>query len=224
MAADHYRRLGVTPAASTEEIREAYRALAGRLHPDRVVDGSGAEQALAERRMREINESWQVLRDPQRRREYDQSRLGGGRRAGGASAPGSGRRTAPTGVDDHDPGSGHDLDLDDDDDLVDVAPEVHGLAGALYRHLPWVVLLVVLAVIFVATAYAGRPDPATTPVPSTVPTGTCIDVSPGPVTTIVDCSGPHELVVVEEVPQGAVCPRGTEPRRFDDSGRVACVR
>ena len=57
---------GVSPDASGDEVRRAYREAALRLHPDR----NGGSQAAGER-MREINEAWQVLRDPDRRSDYD---------------------------------------------------------------------------------------------------------------------------------------------------------
>lgn len=192
----------------------AYRGLAQRLHPDRVVGATTAERALAERRMREINESWEVLRDPARRRAYDEQRLGA-TRARPSPAPASDGRAG---------GSAH-VEADDDD-LVDVAPEVHGLVGALVRHLPWVVLLVVFAVIFVLSAYAGGGGsgdaPASTPVRAQP--GDCLDLEPGPSTTIVACDGPHEFEVVTRAADPLDCPDGTEGRRLATDGRFDCVR
>jgi len=208
MAADHYRRLGVSPSASTEEIRAAYRRLAGRLHPDRAAAGTPAEQALAERRMREVNESWHVLQDPARRREYDDRRVTRRPPSSGAT----GRATA---------GDLHPLPTDDDD-LVDVMPDMGPVAAGLFRHLPWVVLVLVFGLIFVVTAYAGKHDPATTVPQAKV--GSCINVSPGPSTTIVPCSGRHELVVAARVSDPGQCPAGTEARRLANDGLVDCVR
>jgi curved DNA-binding protein CbpA len=65
----HYEVLGVRPNADADELRRAYLALARRHHPDRVPD-IGARPA-SEARMREINEAWAVLGDPDRRRDYD---------------------------------------------------------------------------------------------------------------------------------------------------------
>jgi curved DNA-binding protein CbpA len=70
----HYQTLGVPPSASADEIRTAYRNLARRLHPDRHRLRSPAEAALAERRMRDVNEAWRVLGDPDRRGRYDADR------------------------------------------------------------------------------------------------------------------------------------------------------
>jgi hypothetical protein len=60
----HYDRLGVSPAASTAEIRAAYRELARRVHPD--VAGGDVGTAMAA-----LNEAWSVLGDPARRAAYD---------------------------------------------------------------------------------------------------------------------------------------------------------
>jgi len=63
---DYYRILGVDRNASLEEIKRAYRRLARQFHPD-VNPGD----KVAEERFKEINEAYQVLSDPQKRRQYD---------------------------------------------------------------------------------------------------------------------------------------------------------
>jgi molecular chaperone DnaJ len=68
MAPDFYDLLGVTPEASDEDIKRAYRRLARRLHPD-INPG---DQAAA-RRFRAIVEAYETLSDPDRRREYNRS-------------------------------------------------------------------------------------------------------------------------------------------------------
>ena len=65
MNGDCYSILGVPAAATTEEIRAAYRRLARQYHPDL---NAGPE---AEARMKEINQAYATLSDPQRRRHYD---------------------------------------------------------------------------------------------------------------------------------------------------------
>lgn len=62
---DHYATLGVSKTASPEEIKKAYHVLAMKFHPDRNK-GRGAED-----RFKEINEAYQVLSDPEKRREYE---------------------------------------------------------------------------------------------------------------------------------------------------------
>ena len=64
----YYRILGISVQASTEQVRLAYRRLARRYHPDI----SGEDDA--EDRIREINEAYAVLADPERRRRYDRVR------------------------------------------------------------------------------------------------------------------------------------------------------
>ena len=63
---DYYDILGVSRQASEAEIKRAYRRLALRYHPDR---NPGDKEAEA--RFKEINEAYEVLRDPQKRAAYD---------------------------------------------------------------------------------------------------------------------------------------------------------
>lgn len=67
-----YEVLGVPENVGRDELRQAYLALARRHHPDRETDS--ARRAAAEIRMREINQAWAVLGDPERRRAYDAER------------------------------------------------------------------------------------------------------------------------------------------------------
>lgn len=91
---DHYQVLGVESAASSEEIRAAHRRLVRVLHPDRHIEATTAERSLADRRMREINDAWNTLRDPQRRRSYDaQRRSARGGSTTRSRSPSAGRST-----------------------------------------------------------------------------------------------------------------------------------
>jgi len=63
----HYDNLQVSRDASRAVIQAAYRALAQRYHPDKWPEGREA----AERIMRIINEAYEVLSDPEKRREHD---------------------------------------------------------------------------------------------------------------------------------------------------------
>lgn len=65
MAKDYYDILGVKKSASQDEIKGAYRNLALKYHPDRNKDKN------AEEMFKEINESYAVLGDPEKRRQYD---------------------------------------------------------------------------------------------------------------------------------------------------------
>jgi molecular chaperone DnaJ len=66
---DYYKLLGVERSAPDSEIKSAYRKLARKYHPDVNPDNKGAEQ-----KFKEINEAYQVLSDPEKRKKYD--RLG----------------------------------------------------------------------------------------------------------------------------------------------------
>lgn len=80
---DYYATLEVTPQASDEEIKRAYRKLALKYHPDR---NQGNKQA--EEKIREINAAYEVLGDPETRKSYERLRFGGhGRKSDFAEEP-----------------------------------------------------------------------------------------------------------------------------------------
>lgn len=78
----HYDVLGVSPTATTAEIRRAYVRLARRHHPDFHLTADARTRAVSEREMRQINEAWAVLSDPDRRRRYDRDQSGPSRTSG----------------------------------------------------------------------------------------------------------------------------------------------
>ncbi len=69
MAKDYYKILGVSPNASMEEIKSKFRALVRTYHPDVHPDKLFSHQVF-----RDILEAYKVLSDPQKRKEYDDSR------------------------------------------------------------------------------------------------------------------------------------------------------
>jgi curved DNA-binding protein len=87
---DYYATLGVAKTASEKEIKQAFRKLARKYHPDVNPGDKGAEA-----RFKEINEANEVLGDPEKRKKYDelganwrmyeQAQRGGGQTAGGAN-------------------------------------------------------------------------------------------------------------------------------------------
>jgi curved DNA-binding protein CbpA len=169
----HYERLGVTPGASDAEIRAAYRVVARRVHPD--ANGS-APSSAAGAEMASVNAAYAVLRDPGRRARYDRERFPG-------DVSEEPRRPEPT-------------SRRDDDD-----PPMEGVETApakVMRSLPFALALTVLAVIFVATAFAtsGRRN------------------SDGVGGTPVD----------DVLPFDNACPVGTESIQAFGSSQRVCVR
>ncbi|MBI4661382.1 MAG: DnaJ domain-containing protein [Verrucomicrobia bacterium] len=65
-AQDYYELLGISRKATGEEIRKAFRKLARQFHPDLADDKTEAEE-----RFKKINEAYEVLGDPENRKNYD---------------------------------------------------------------------------------------------------------------------------------------------------------
>ncbi len=100
MARDYYEVLGISRDAGADEVQQAYRKLARRHHPD-VNKSPDAEE-----KFKDINEAYQVLKDPEMRRRYDrfgpnfrqvpegyEEMAGAGRGAGGSGFRQGGART-----------------------------------------------------------------------------------------------------------------------------------
>lgn len=222
----HYDTLGVSPTASTEDIRRAYHAKARRWHPDHAATASAADAGRAEDAMRRINEAWRVLGDPQRRRDYDR-RLNG---AATATAPGSGAWAA---------GSGASTRIDPrllDPEYLAARRDQHFREidrrhAVVLRMIPLVGFVALLVAIVIVTAYA-RPRFSETDPPTTVPgpsigvvAGTCVRIGSGPSLLPVPCQGVRDGVVVgarRDEPE-ARCPAQTVREVALPNGAIVCL-
>jgi hypothetical protein len=85
--ADLYKILGISPSASGEKIKSAYRELVKKYHPD--LFSTPAQKASATDRFRQINGAYAILGDPERRREYDKrfQTAAGAKRSSAAAKP-----------------------------------------------------------------------------------------------------------------------------------------
>ena len=194
-----YDVLGVSPRATPDQVRRAYYDLVRSLHPDHH-HGVSPDPV----RLNDVNEAWRVLRDPASRESYDRS-IEGMRRVRRPEAP------RPTYQPQHAAAPG---DFDDDlDTPIDHPLAEPGDVGvSVVRGLPWVAVAVVLAIIFVFTAFAG--DDAPTGPRDLV--GRCVDAATGDAVEAVPCEGPNDGEVVLVVDRATRCPDDTEPQSMDD--------
>ena len=100
---DPYKILQVDPEAEDEVIQAAYRRLAQKYHPDRATGSDAVERMVA------INAAWELIGEPDRRREYDLSvrhRPSAGSFGGAAPATSGGSSFRPAATGSSSPGHG----------------------------------------------------------------------------------------------------------------------
>ena len=83
MAEDYYKLLGVSRSASTDEIQKSYRKQARKFHPDLHADKDEKEKKRVLQKFQQIQQAYETLSDPKKRKMYDQfgssyEQMGGG--------------------------------------------------------------------------------------------------------------------------------------------------
>jgi curved DNA-binding protein CbpA len=193
-----YEELGVRPDASADELRRAYRSRARQLHPDLHIGGDDPEAAAEG--MTRLNSAWRVLSDPEARRRYDLELALANAQARAARLVDEGsfeERFRPP------------------------LPAEAALPRPKVRARVWALVLAVLMVIFVLTAYAAnRPAPGQ----RGGRPGECLSSVPG-LDAYVSCTQPNLGKLVTEVGPDEPCP--TQPPSFRhliaSRNRVACL-
>jgi DnaJ-class molecular chaperone len=106
MAENYYQTLGVPQTASQEEIQKAYRKLARKYHPDLHADQDPKERERAKQQFQRVQQAYDILSEPEKRRMYDQfgegyeqmrgAPYGSGPFGGGAPFGAGGQTTGPS--------------------------------------------------------------------------------------------------------------------------------
>jgi len=180
-----YDVLGVAPGATAAEVRAAYRQAARRHHPDRRGDVDA---------MARVNEAWQVLGHPERRRQYDLSL------SVAVAAP----PQRPTARPEPPP-----------------VPTVLPPARFPWKFMG---VLALLGVAFVVLGVVTASDPKPEVVDNLLRPGDCVAFEANGDAAERLCSEPHDGVVEVLLADGGRCPEGTEPHRDRQGLGTACVR
>jgi hypothetical protein len=212
-----YDELGVAPEATADELRRAYYRRARELHPD--VNPAGQTDEA----MRRVNQAWAILGHPISRRRYDLQLAHSAETRPSSPARPAGPPPPPRSPAHPDP-----------DDL----PVHISLLARLLR--PSALILAVLLVIFVVTAYAGQaghtrgPTVTTTSTsldltqgaapsgPLPAPMGNCLLSQPG-FDAMVPCSQPNNGMVVAAVANSGQCPEQTKAYQLAGRPQWVCL-
>jgi curved DNA-binding protein CbpA len=207
-----YDTLGVTPAATPSEIRDAYRRLAREEHPDRAPSTASVHLDS----MASINEAYRVLSDAGRRAVYDATLRGTG-----SAVPPSDRTASRT---------GRSTDGSTSADVTATGYPGHPSHAGPAR-VPWRMLLfcgVVAVIGVVVLAQFTEPgEPA--PPDGILRVGDCVAIEANGDAREVRCIGnadepaPDDLVVEAFVPFDATCPGLTIAHRDRQGMGVACI-
>lgn len=205
--------LGISQDASHDEIKAAFTERALRLRPHRdATDDDAVERAAW--RLQELNDAWEVLRDPRRRRSYDQTL---------DRAPILGAERAPPPVA---------LRMDDLPEPATGAEEEP--ASRWVRWAPALVIALILLVVVGISISTGAtpeddPDVVTTEV---LPEGTCVLVDASepasgetgdPAVAVVDCAAENDGTIVAAVDVPLPCPPRTINVPLLSEGRSLCL-
>jgi curved DNA-binding protein CbpA len=215
VAVSYYEVLGVSPSASPEDIRYAYRQRARALHPDRQRDPAQVRQGEPEpslRAMQVINEAWRVLGDRERRSAYDHLLAGGRPSASGEPRFGDPRFGGAQ--------PGHPAEQD----LARMGSAVTDLGVSLARGLPWVAVLAILGAIFVFTAFAGGSSDVSDVRSASDLVGSCVQLERGGVVNQVPCEGPSDGRVDLVAVRASLCPDEADVVRLASQESWLCLR
>lgn len=215
----YYDVLGVSRNATTEQLHRAHRALARRYHPDAAPDSAEVGSAEAARRIREVNEAWQELRDPHRRARYDQT-------LEPEPAPARTRSAYdpfPPGTEPEPPGGFDEWFADADlrrsqAKVVRRAPRpVKPFRVRLLFGFGAVMLAGILLVVFLTGASDERPGTG-------IGRGACVQVDSVGLPVQVPCEGPNDGRIVGQVSVAGECPNGSMARQLSTADpRLTCL-
>ncbi|WP_420453427.1 J domain-containing protein [Ilumatobacter sp.] len=197
----HYDVLGVSPSATPEAVREAYRRLAREFHPDRT-HGS----AVGAERMPSINEAYRVLSDPARRAVYDADRRAEARPRPGPAAPRRMRADADADEGDRDPSFAYGFPD---------GPARVPWRGLLFASALAIVAIVVLAQ-FTEPGEPSGPD-------GILRNGDCVEIMANNDAREIACTGTDDLVVRQFITPDATCSTGYTRYRDRQGMGYACV-